>query len=245
MRHLAPFLLLTITLLVVSASPAAAQQHQHANVYQHWTVDPTRWNVEMNQRIVPGVISPYSFFSLVGGFGNTGDGFYLGVQQDGTSAWNRKVRFSVWGSTAFWPAAGGSTCRPFDGEGIGQTCERSFGYVQGRHYNLRMRLLSNLSDPAGLWWNVTIRDLTTGVTYDVGSIRAVRGAGFINRASNFNEYYGPAVACSRVPTSDFIAYPPSFNGDWTSGYNGSSVASCSGGRVSQGFGVSVLQLGVR
>jgi hypothetical protein len=233
--------IVTVITMALTAPTAHAWQHQNGNVYQNWSNPSSGWNTSIEQRITPDRIHPYSFFTLGGGLDNARGGFYIGLLQDGSSAWNRKMRFSVWNATAAWPDPN-SQCRTFGGEGSGYTCERSFGYVEGRSYIVRLRLI-NSSDPNGLWWAGEVVDLSARITYSMGAIRAPKGAGFVNSPYSFVEYYGPSIFCSKLPLMRATFTNPLFNGGRTSGYARTSIGSCSLGAVMRVTGGSRLSLG--
>lgn len=244
MRSLLLTIFLSLAVLTSSAGTAGAIQHSNAYAYQYWTISSTRWNTTIDQDVRPIKISAYSFFAMGAYFGGTNNGFYMGLQQNGASSNYRNARVSIWGSTAAVPASG-STCRAFGGEGIGYTCERPYAYVTNVTYRYMFRLV-NTSDPKGLWWGAWVKNTSTGSYAYLGKIRAAYGAGFPTYGLyNFNEYYGTKVLCTAVPTSEAIYFPPVFNGGWKSGYGGKAIGNCSGGRIIQGYGVSVITLGYR
>jgi len=106
-----------ITALLVGVAPAFADQQQWAAAYVDWTFAenaPEAWMIDQDVWIPqPGLAR---FFTLNWNF-TAGDNGYMGLQTDASGVGN--VRFSLWNATD----ARGTSCRPFDGEGVGRTCE--------------------------------------------------------------------------------------------------------------------------
>lgn len=234
-------LILASTIAVLAApSGALAAQHQHANMWQDWTMpQKTTWSLE--QLMAPQETSRDNYFALVFDFQNVDTGGYMGIQQDGTSFYARKARFSIWNSLYAKPGAG-ATCSDFGGEGIGKTCTLPFWFVEGRHYKLK---LAKVGAAYGIYiWRAHIQDVSSGRTFHIGDIGAAPWAGAIDKVSNFNEYYGPATSCSTVPDSSVFFLAPRIGSAYSTYTPGGNYrGSCSGGRVIQGYGGSALQLG--
>jgi hypothetical protein len=213
-----------------------ALQHGGANAHQWWRLPAIGWNVD--QRVLPQEVSNSTYFALVFGFENNDRGGYMGLQQQGDGT--RNARFSIWNSTSATPGAGAS-CRDFGGEGVGKTCELPLKWIVGRWYKYRVWELSRS------WgyttWGAWIIDEATGAEYHIGNIRAPYGSGRIDVADSFDEYFGTATSCYAVPRSSVFFLSPYVNQSAYSQYGSTSTGSCSGGRVTQGYGGTQLQLG--
>lgn len=238
-RSLRLLLATTLTAMCLALPGAAsAAQHQNANAHQWWRVPEPAWNLD--QRVNVWQRSGANYFAMVFGFQNVSTGGYMGMQREANGA--LRARFSIWNSTSATPGAGAS-CRNFDGEGIGKTCELPLSWSTNRWYKYRVW---QLSDSGGYrTWGAWIIDQATGREYHIGNIRAPRGAGLIDEADSFNEYYGNAFPCYAVPSSSAFFLSPYANQRAYSSYSGTSVGSCSGGRVTQGYGGAGLYLGYR
>lgn len=225
-----------VALLVPATANAA--QHQHAATSQGWRLPQHAWNVDQIVNIARS--SNANYFAMGGSY--TGNGhWYMGLQQLGDG--RRVARFSIWDSKTALAPPGGS-CRPFGGEGVGVTCELPFAWVTGRTYKYRTWLLGN-SNGQNLW-GAWIIDTVTGKETSLGLIAAPRGTGHINWSYSFNEYWGNAVPCWAVPTSNAFFQAARVNqGPYATYDSAGTVGSCSGGRVVQGFGGVGLYLGVR
>jgi hypothetical protein len=164
----------------------------------------------------------------------------MGLQTDGNG--RRFARFSIWNSTAALPGPGAS-CRSFDGEGVGRTCELNINWSTHRTYTYRLRHIGTMN--RHFIWAAWIIDDATGHAHHIGNIAAPLGAQYVHSVSNFNEYYGPQYPCSGVPSSSVFFLTPQVNLSRYSAYNGDSVANCSGGKVTRGYGGAALSLGVR
>jgi hypothetical protein len=240
-RLFAPALaLLAAAVLALALTPASATaaQHQNANAHQWWNLPERAWNLD--QRVHVWNRSGANYFAMTWFYDGVSTGGYMGLQREATGA--LRARFSIWDSTFASPGAG-ATCRSFGGEGIGRTCELPLGWTTGRWYTYRVWLLS--SSGGYNTWGAWIIDLSTNREFHIGNIRAPRGAGLMNVADSFNEYYGNATSCAAVPTSGAFFLAPYVNQRRYASYGGTSVGSCSGGRVDQGFGGAGLHLGVR
>jgi hypothetical protein len=240
-------LLLALAPLVAPFRAAAQGQHEQGFAYQDWIV-PWSWNTEISQAVNVQIAPHATFYALTIGFtpqANETDGAYIGLQQiDGAS----HARFSVWNSVRATPGWGAS-CRPFQGEGVGRTCQLPFALATDVTYKLLIRLVS-ANDPGGPWWEGSVL-LPDGTKLVIATIQAPAGDGFIGRASSFVEYFGPdrdgTIECIELPpTSRAVFVVPLLNTGWA-GYSGTRTGSCSGGRVTPipAFGTSVIELGLR
>ncbi|MGE0045771.1 MAG: hypothetical protein AB7J28_02640 [Hyphomonadaceae bacterium] len=183
-------------------APAHAQQQQWAAAYVDWPfAQATPSGAGLEQDVWAPQIARASFFTINWTFAG-GDGAYLGLQSNAAGAGN--ARFSVWNATE----TRNGNCRPFDGEGVGRTCELPLAIAPDRFYRLR------LVRTAPGWWagrvqwreaNGTLRERT------IGEIRAASGDPLIDPAGihNFSEYWGNAAAqCGGVSLSAAIFAPP-------------------------------------
>ncbi len=234
---LAPLAPLVLSVLLGSGATAAADQHRDANVHQWWTLARPAYNID--QAVTLRAMHDSTYVALVVGYEHTSEGAYMGLQQlaDGT----RIARFSIWSSTAATPSAG-ATCRDFDGEGVGKTCEIPFSFQLDHPYRYRMWRLADEGD--GSWWGAWIIDDVTHVETAIGEIRAPAAAGDIDSADTFDEYFGDALPCDRVPASaGDVAAPTLDDARGVATASTRSIGACSGGRVTSSASGIRIELG--
>lgn len=221
---------------------AKAQQYQDGNVYQHWDMPVSAWNVDTYMWAER--ISDANFFAQVFKFENNvygDDGAYIGLQQLNGSA-SRLAKFSIWNATSARAATGG-TCRDFGGEGIGKTCDLPYRFSTGQWYRLRVWALE--ADANGQWWGAWVID-SAGNESHIGSIRAPLGTGRIADTSSFNEYFGPAAQCNLLPSSGVYVYNPILNaGQNTATIANTSIGACAAGDVAPLWNGSLSRLRLR
>jgi hypothetical protein len=226
---------LTAAVVGMLTAPAAAEQHRDANAHQWWTLPAPAYNID--QRLTVRAISDATYFALVVWFahGSDDDGAYMGIQQLAGGA--RIARFSIWNSTSATPAKGG-TCRDFDGEGIGKTCEIPFRFELDHPYRLRMWRVTGPDNVWGAW----IIDEVSHVETAIGQIRAPKADGDVTSADTFDEYFGAARPCDQVPASAADIFAPTLNNSSTATTKVTATpgtptyGACSGGRVSPAEG---------
>ncbi len=233
---------LTLSVLWLTRAQAHAQQHQNGYVHQHWDFPSPAYNVDT--LIEPGAVADATFFAQTLYFehdtscAGCDDLLYIGIQQ-GTGVASRSARFSLWNTTA----ARGGSCIPFDGEGEGMTCSLPYAFVEERVYNLRVWRLEH--DGAGQWWGGWIIDTATGAETHIGDLRATSGTGELAHAISFDEYFGPAKPCDKVPYSFARFLPPTLEaGAATASAGATARGDCSGGSVTaEPDGSRTLKLG--
>lgn len=226
---------------------AHADQQKWASQYVGWTADGTVkevWNVD--QEVWIPQPNATSYWPMQWQFARSVDG-YMGLQQE--EGGSQDVRFSIWDATA----ARGSNCKPFGGEGVGQTCTLPVRINTDKYYRLRLWRLD--ADKDGQWWGGWLieGDGKGGlIEHMIGAIKAPAGATAVDPGSllNFGEYWGPAIPhCHDVPLSIAGFTPPTVNskGKGTGNYegyyryNGSNKASgnhCSNGQENDGALIS-------
>lgn len=217
---------IVLSVLLGSVATAAADQHRDANVHQWWALSRPAYNID--QSVTLHAMHDSTYVALVVGYEHTSEGAYMGLQQLAGGA--RIARFSIWSSTAATPAAG-ATCRNFDGEGVGKTCEIPFSFQLDHPYRYRIWRLANEDD--GNWWGAWIIDDVTHVETAIGEIRAPAAAGDIDSADTFDEYFGDALPCDRVPASaGDVAAPTLDDAREVATASTRSIGACSGGHVS-------------
>ena len=87
-------------------------------------------------------------------------------------------------------------------------------------------------DGAGQWWGGWIIDTATGAETHIGDIRATSGTGELAHAISFDEYFGPAQPCDKVPYSFARFLPPILEaGAATASAGATARGDCSGGSV--------------
>jgi hypothetical protein len=188
------------------STPAAADQQLWAAAYVDWSfAENAASAARVDQDIRVAEPARASFFTLNWDF-EVGEGGYIGLQSDEAGAHN--VRFSLWNATS----ARGATCRRFDGEGVGMTCELPWRIAPDAFY--RVHVVRGAADAGGQWWSgwIDTRDADGRVAQTrIGDLRVAASANAINPATiyNFSEFWGDAVAaCQDVPLSAAIFTPP-------------------------------------
>lgn len=224
LRLFAAGLAAVTAVLTLPAGPAAAAQHVGGSSYVNWTATGSNyWNVDQYMMIERKGAS--TFWALQWFWsGGVPDGGYVGLQTGGTLG--ETGIFSIWNATA----ASGPNCATFGGEGVGYSCKVAYPINVNRWYRYRVWRLN--ADTLGQWWGAWITDTSTGVETWIGSIRAPSGAVGTATPSNFEEYFGTAVACNAVPRSIVNWTQPAFNSlgggvyQYGSSYAGSSNNTC-------------------
>jgi hypothetical protein len=191
-----------------SSSPAAAQQHQDANIYAFWDFHGASgfWNVD--QHLLVSRKAAASYWAKYWTWTQSSDGGYIGLQTDGNrfdGTVGDTAIFSLWNSNG----SSGPACGIFGGEGVGHSCRVAYPIQTGRYYRLRVWRLN--ADSLGQWWGGWIKDEATGVETYIGSIRVAHAHTLMQPPMNFAEYFGPSVACSRVPLSVVYWTQPAAN----------------------------------
>lgn len=226
-------------LLVALTPPARADQAHDANVHQFWEFDGLR-AVRLEQSIRITEIANSTYFSMPVWFDNSSNGAYMGLQQ--LDHGQRIALFALWDAVSFQPGAPGSTCEPFGGEGTGLHCKLPYAFALNRWYTLR--LLRTARDATGSTWSAWIVDDARRATL-IGRLKTKPGVGDIYTADSFDEYFGPAVACSLIPKSSATFGAPRINGaSWPqTRFSVRSIGRCSGpGRAIQNAVNKTVQL---
>lgn len=207
-RWTAPALLLVWALLVTTAGPAQAATHQNGYWYSHWKTSSSTplWNLD--QQVVVEKKGRSTYWALNWWWSGAGQGGYTGLQTDGyrfDGTTGETAIFSLWNANA----ATGPKCGTFGGEGVGYSCRLPYSITEGRAYRLRVWKLD--ADAKGQWWGAWVQDTTTGKDTYIGKIRVAGVPTTIGTFINFVEYFGPAVACTAVPTSRVVWTQPAGN----------------------------------
>jgi hypothetical protein len=208
---------ISIALVCGAAASALAGQQQWSSQYVSWQSDGHASAIyDIDQVVWVPQHADSSFWTLQWGFLGSDSGGYLGLQQE-ASAKDQTVRFSIWNATR----AKGLHCRPFGGEGVGETCILAVKIDPKKFYRLRLWQAVNR------WWGAWLIEAdSTGVLTErmVGQIRVPRGATTPDPASvtNFVEYFGDEFPlCSSVPLSITGFSPPMLNYQGSGAYGGS------------------------
>lgn len=191
-----PLSALFVLLALLFAAPAAGAAPIHG-VDAYFDYAGTQlWNHDQNITVLDS--APSQYWS-VGGWYGSGDGYYMGLQTDGTHTNGEQVSklaiFSVWNANG----ASGARCGTFGGEGDGYSCRLTYDWKVGRSYRLRTWRLN--SDAQGQWWGAWVRDNATGSETFIGQIRARQGNTGITQTYAFTESFRQS-SCSAIDKSD-------------------------------------------
>jgi hypothetical protein len=236
-------------MLVAGSVPASAGQQKWASQYVNWKSDGQVSEVtNIDQQIWIVHPSDGGYWPMQWGYTGLTYGGYMGLQQSGING--QQVRFSIWNAIA----AEGEDCKPFGGEGVGQTCTLSVKIETNRLYRLRLWRLDATSD--GQWWGgwlITTARNGAPVEHYIGRIKARAEAKTIkpNSIRNFAEYFGSSFStCNKVPLSIVGLSPPALNskGKGTGAYQGYTTYSgskraagnlCATGKENVGAAITV------
>jgi len=206
--------LASVTVLLATASPAHAAQHQNAYLYSNWNFSGSTvgyWNVDQLMRVEQKASATY--WAKLWTFRGASYGGYMGLQTDGSrgdGTTGETAIFSLWNANA----ASGPRCFTFGGEGVGYSCRLAYPFSLNTYYRLRVWRLN--ADTGGQWWGAWIQNTATGVR-------------------NFVEYFGPAMPCTSVPRSQAVWTQPAANSLGGGLYQyGSTYASANKGSCTDG-----------
>jgi hypothetical protein len=196
-----------------TASPAAAYYEALSAAY--WGFEAPQgadaWNLD--QVVQVRQKAPSTFWALYWSFVGGPDGGYVGLQTDGYRFDGTKGQLAIF---SLWNANGsrnaGGKCAAFGNEGVGLSCRGAFPINTRVLYRLRVQRLG--VDSQGQWWGAWVYDPSTSRNYHIGDLRVpVASHSQINLAnvSNFTEYFGPTVACDKVPQSTALYTQPAAN----------------------------------
>jgi len=234
-------LFLTLGIGGVTAGPAAAAQHQNANIYVFWNFAGANgfWNVDQQVRVAQK--AHHSYWAMVWGYTSTpNEGGYMGLQTDGIRGGQTigdMAIFSLWNANA----SRGGNCAAFSGEGNGLSCRLAYPISTSVYYRYRVWRLE--ADAGGQWWGAWIQNTATGVDTHLGSLRVAASKNLTTTPYNFSEYWGTQVSCDAVPVSVAYFTQPAANQvsagtyQYGSTYASGSRASCTGG------GIQVVSVG--
>ena len=257
-RSLSAFLAVGLTLSLLALSlqglerANAAEQHANANVYAFWKFDPNSGFRDIEQKIKVRKKAPFTFWAQFWRWTGQDVGGYVGLQTDGNrfdGSTGETAIFSLWDASD----AKGPSCGTFGGEGVGYSCRLAYP-IKTKH-SYRLRVERGRPTEQGQWWRAAIKNMTSGRTRTIGSIRVASGFTLMGEPMNFSEYFGPAVPCDEVPVSVALWSAPGAQkkhgggSRYTGVWDGSSRGECTGGSVeSHKFGkqgVKVTQGGPR
>lgn len=187
--------LLAVVVSLGLAAPAAGAQYQRGAANANWAMSGpffTNWE----QDIVVTRRAKDTFWNIQWTKVYGPDG-YLGIQTRGGTA---KFHFSMWGATDSRDGTG-RTCQSFREEGsygytTGTQCQTPVGTALTNR-TIRLKLFkSNPTNDNDLWWSAEADIQGIGGKY-LGQLKAPH-AGWLERASNFHEYFGPGKGWNRV-----------------------------------------------
>ena len=150
-----------------------------------------------------------------------GGGGYMGTQID---KYGKKIIFSIWDiddqSITALPLA---DCVRFGHEGSGASCIKSYDWVAGREYMIRVWMLDKIAGGAN--WGGWIKDTVTGQETSIGAItlkdsKSYSGYGWLKPSGiGFLEHYGAGFVddCNVLPYTKITWRGPyGNNGDYAS-----------------------------
>ena len=226
-------------LAVPSAADAAATDVFWLSPHTVSAVVGAQQDVTVTQ---PG---PSQYVALGGSFTaktHADDGWYMGLQTDGTPFSGRRRRqmiFSIWNATSARPGPG-AACGRFGGEGGGLSCRLKYGWVPGRAYRYAIVRLPS----AATEWGAYVVDRSTNTRREVGLITAPAANVELADLYSFVEYFaGPGCPPNVSLAAQFAN--PQLNGNVAQATFGSSTptGSCNLNAVSPGAGGAGAILG--
>jgi hypothetical protein len=223
----------------------SALSNSYVTTYSSWSASAGGlWNIDARFRAIvrPGTNIQY-YYARQGGWTNAqgDDGWYMGLQTDGTGPNTNTAIFSIWNARDAQATDPNAHCLTFGNEGTGRSCRLAYNWVAGRTYRLRVWRQNDG------WWLSSIYDETGGTERIIGRIRARAGQGDLAPwITDFVEYYGPDFpSCASLQPSraTFLA-PTGNNGGVGFGLTGSSEGSgaCSDYRAVRQGGSSTEHL---
>lgn len=211
---------------------AAAAQHGYGYLYVDWDFGSASelWNVDQTMRIQKKAAATY--WAQLWSWTDADYGGYIGLQTNGNrfdGSTGETAIFSLWNADA----ATGDACGQFEGEGNGYSCRIPFRIRTNAQY--RLRVLRLHADADGQWWGGWVHSASTRTEYHIGDIRVPTSHTSMRELANFSEYFGDAVACTKVPVSVVHWTQPTANRLNDGSYQyGSSYTGFSGGRCTSG-----------
>ncbi len=238
-RSIAALVTATVAALIVSATPAAAAQHQNANEYVYWNQNgPVTAGQNIDQIVLPKTKGASTYWALTFDWGDTGSwAGYMGLQTNGNrsdGSTGDTAVFALWGAFASSGDVTSKRCA-WNGESQGHTCAMAYTFKPGFSYRYRMWKLN--ADSNGQWWGAWISSSETGIDTWIGSLRVPKEHVVAVVGINFSEYFGTAVSCDAVPKSVVEFTQPAADqirpGVYArvGAFSGSARGSCTGGTV--------------
>lgn len=161
-------------------------------------------SVAQDVRIVRTAPSTYWSFGGYFAQGVPGDGWYMGLQTDGTNFQGQNVGdqaiFSIFNGTAATPGPS-ATCGRFGGEGTGFSCHVPVAVKPGHRYEYSFSKLT------GTTWIAYVTDLTANHAYEIGEISARSSETAIGPVYSFIENFGSVGCAGQRPASAQFADP--------------------------------------
>jgi hypothetical protein len=170
---------------------------------------------------------------------------YMGLQTDmrmPNGQVGKGAIFSIWNATGAQSGSPGSWCQTFGGEGVGYSCRIPYYWSAGNTYRLRIWQISRNS------WAAFIKDLTSGIEVQLGTITIPARYYLQGGISTFTEYYGGTFpSCNSLKLSRVTwGMPVGNNSTLTSNWSSNSIGpgDCASIRTSVGRGPTVHSVGV-
>ncbi|MGW1345406.1 ricin-type beta-trefoil lectin domain protein [Kribbella sp. NPDC002412] len=212
--------LLGLATTVVPASNAAAVGVT-PGTYVNYTFDTasvTQAEFRMTINASPGKANVY--WANQFGFTAGSVGGYTGLQthRDGVGMFI----YSLWNSTDWRAGDAGTYCLRFQEDGTGGSCRLDQSPVAGHTYAFAIA-----SEGSG-WYGVTVRDLTAGTSFKLGSLQtgagnAISTSGMVSWTEYF-DWNNDKATCDDEPYSKLTMSAPT-SGSQTARFTGSSESS--------------------
>ncbi len=132
---------------------------------------------------------------------------YTGMQSNGGAP--RQFLFSVWDAVESRPGSRGSNCEAFGGEGEGQHCTILHEWWEGQEF------VFDVEHEGDRWFRATVTEVSSGVSFRIGSIRAsssrISGEGMSTWTEYF-EWNDDSATCLNQPYSRVLVKWPRGDG---------------------------------
>ena len=198
---LGALLALAATALTMGVAPSAQAAGTTSNTYTWYDFPagtPGLHQVSWETTVLtdPGR-SSHVFWSHQFNFTGTTSGAYTGMQTNGPGQ-TPVFLFSVWDATETKAGSDGSWCETFGNEGVGESCRINYDWTPGYTYRF------TVADEGDQWFGATVTEVQTGISFKLGSIRALGATISPSGMVDWTEYYewnSSTSTCENQPYS--------------------------------------------